>query len=248
MKFKEIYNIINNILRLEGYPVGISMLSYEPNNIDKIKKHTYWCRMFAKAREGETFYFTDKEQACPGATSYLGLAEEPADHKKGESRYFLERLKKNQLQTSQSLTQTVTWKTRTAALRTRRLNSRIPLGAVEAIAMSPLPQCDQTRLPVDVVLLTVTPEQGMKLIKAILWHRGGHCCGHTAGASCSLGVAYPYLTGNLNYFLADGGFRQFSALEPDKLLIGMPGEMLNAQTVENLQDVAAVADKYGMWP
>lgn len=253
MTYEEIFTTLNEILNLEGYPVGISVLGREPRQMAKIEHRMYFCQMWRRARFGETFYLTEKELTCPGGRENLGLVEQTAiynglraaDYSNnswvGTGREVVPEDKSR-------VYPLPVWKNPKVAVRTYFMEKRIQAGSVKALILAPLPKYDQIGISPDVVLLACTPEQGMRLVKAILWHTGGHICGHTGGASCSECVAKPYLTGEVTFCLSDGGFRTFAKLEFDKLLMGIPVEKLDEYTLENIRELAEISRKYGMWP
>lgn len=210
--YAEISADLKATLGLKGSPVAIKfVLTHEdiPAGIPEYPETVRHCQMVSKARkEGAIFYATTEKHQCMGGGWALGLKKLSPSLKSGEFYYKLGKFKS------------------TAACK--RTIENIPhLGeeATHALVYAPL---EKTPFPPDVVLVIAEPRAMLKIAQALLYPLGGRIHSSMAGIQsvCSDATAYPYLSGKANFSLGCDGSRKFSGIEPDEMVMGLPGEML----------------------
>jgi len=206
--------VLKTTLSLKRSPIAITLLPERPAE-EKLTERIRLCEMWARAMDGETVYATEKEEECGGGAYYLGLAEMAPEQRNGtllSKKYPL-------------------YGTPMAAVRTNQRSPRIPPGTCLATMCCPLEKAEGD---VDVVLIVCDSLTAMKLVDAALFETGGYVSGMTGPATCSVAVAYPYLSGQINYCLADVGAREHMKLASGDLIVSIPGERL-LDVVRNLK-------------
>jgi uncharacterized protein (DUF169 family) len=166
-----------------------------------------FCEMWSKAMEGEIVYATEKEEACGGGAYFLGLADMSPEQRNGSLLSRLYPL----------------YATPMAAVRTNQHGPKIPQGTGLAVMCCPL---DGAETDVDVAMIVSDSLTAMKLVDAALFETGGYLSSMTGPATCSVAVAHPYLSGQINYCLADVGAREYMKLAPGELIVSIPGDKL----------------------
>ena len=207
-------NVLITKLSLKRSPIAITLLPERPP-MEKLTEPVRLCEMWARAMEGETVYATEKEETCGGGAYYMGLAEMAPVQRNGTLLSKLYPL----------------YATPMAAVRTNERSPRIPFGTALATVCCPLEKAEGD---VDVVMIVCNSLAAMKLVDAAVFETGGYVSGMTGPATCSVAVAHPYLSGQVNYCMADVGAREYMKLTADELIVSIPGDRL-AGVVRNLE-------------
>ncbi|HMK45669.1 MAG TPA: DUF169 domain-containing protein [Methanocella sp.] len=196
--------ILKTALGLKRSPIAITLLSERPPE-EKLVERIRFCEMWSRAMGGETIYATEKEEGCGGGAYYMGLAEAAPEVRSGAllSRIY------------------PLYRTTMAAVRTNRRSPRIPCGTGVAVMCAPLEAAEGD---VHVALIVCEPAGAMKLVDAACHESGGYVSGMTGPATCSVAVAYPYLSGQINYCVADVGARDYMKLAPEEMIVSIPGD------------------------
>jgi uncharacterized protein (DUF169 family) len=194
------------LLGLKRRPIAITLLPERPPE-EKLTERIRFCEMWSKAMEGETVYATEKEEACGGGAYFMGLADMAPEQRNGTLLSRLYPL----------------YATPMAAVRTNQQSPKIPQGTGLAVMCCPL---EKAEVDADVVLMVCDSLTAMKLVDAALFETGGYVSGMTGPATCSVAVAYPYLSGQINYCLADVGAREYMKLARGELIVSIPGDKL----------------------
>lgn len=216
--YAAISSVLKKALGLKRVPIAITLLPDRPPE-EKLTERIRFCEMWSKAMEGETVYATEKEEACGGGAYFMGLADMAPEQRNGTllSRMY------------------PLYATPMAAVRTNQQSPRIPPGTGQAVMCCPLENAEDD---VNVVLIVCDSLAAMKLVDAVLFEAGGYLAGMTGPATCAVAVAYPYLSGQINYCMADVGAREYMKLAPGELIMSIPGDKL-VDLVINLERTTA---------
>ena len=207
-------SVLKTRLGLKRSPIAITLLPELPP-MEKLTEPVRLCEMWAKAMEGETVYATEKEETCGGGAYFMGLAEMSPEQRKGTLLSRLYPLYASPM----------------AAVRTNERSPRIPHGTALATVCCPL---DKAEGDIDVVMVVCDSMAAMKLVDAAVFETGGYVPGMTGPATCSVAFAHPYLSGEVNYCMADVGAREYMKLAADELIVSIPGDKLPG-VVRNLE-------------
>jgi len=196
--------VLKTALDLKRSPIAIALLPERPPE-ERLVERIRFCEMWVRAMDGETVYATENEEGCGGGAYYLGLSEASPEVRNGTllSRIY------------------PLYRTPMTSVRTTLRSPRIPYKTGEAVVCSPL---DKAGDGVNVVLIVCDPERAMKLVDAALFESGGSVGGMTGPATCSVAVAHPYLSGQINYCVADVGAREYMKLAPGEMIVSIPGD------------------------
>ncbi len=212
----ELSTALTKILGLKTFPVAISFSPEPPAGVAQMKGEARLCEMLDRVRlDGESFYTTTENQECDGGAGSTGLREEGPRSKSGE---FLSR-------------DLGLFGSPGAARRFMSSNPRVDFGRAKVVSFSPL---EKAVFEPDVVVLTCSAKQGMRIAEASAYDSGIKALGLTGAPICSGVVAAPFLTGEVVYSLGDSGARRFMKISDDDVFVGIPAEVLPA-ILENLQ-------------
>jgi len=122
-----------------------------------------------------------------------------------------------------------------AVQRAWRAYVAVEPGIFEAMGFAPL-----VAAPFEphVVIVTANGLQAMELLHANAYEAGARGIGGDAGPICSSLAAVPFLTGKVAYSFADVGSRDRMGLEPEEVLLGIPGSEL-LRIARSLEEMVA---------
>jgi uncharacterized protein (DUF169 family) len=200
-------DILRSRLGLIRPPIGISIISELQVPMPVLKSGMRFCEMWIKAMEGEVVCATVKEHTCDGGAYYLGMAPPSVEQKSGV--LLSKRIK--------------LYRSPMAAVRTNECSPKIPAGTGVATICAPL---EKVGWDVDVILIICSPIAAMKLLENVTYHTGGAVTGMTGPAACSVAVAYPFISGKVNYSLGDFAARDFMRMSENEVLVSIPSDIL----------------------
>ncbi len=200
-------------LKLETPPVAVKLISKGgeiPPGIKKVDEVMTHCQFVDRVRTtGETFYTLAEDQMCKIGSGALGLNQIPQEVSSGESYY-----KEFKLFSAQG-----------AARRTAEMIPILPPNSIDAILYSPL---EKTSFVPDVAVIICNPKKVMLLTQAYMYKTGGRLETSFVGMQslCSEGVVQAYKEGKVGIGLGCLGSRNFTTMEDEEMVIGIPIELL----------------------
>lgn len=216
---------IFNKFNFERPPVGVKFLLNKPTGIKKLDKSLAFCEMLGEAQKGSPFYATQENDPCMGPV-VLGMVEPDPIFASGQvgtkDRIFKE------------------------ARANRRIYHYIPKlakGTVRYVAFSPL---DKLTFEPDVLIITAQVSQAEILLRAHSYSTGKMLISRTTPViMCAWLYVYPYLSGELNFFVTGlgVGMKSRKILPEGLVLISIPYDLLPT-LIENLQDMEWVLPLY----
>jgi len=212
VSYPEISETLKRVLSLSGSPVAVKLAKTPeevPAGIPEAKEVLRHCQMVNMARkDGAIFYAPSGRHQCNGGAWALGLREITPTLQSGEFYFKLGK-----------------FETIAACRRTMDRIPHLRTGETYATVYAPL---EKTPFDPDVVLMTTTPRNMLKLAQASLFRLGGRISPQMAGIQsvCSDATAQVYLTGTPNFSLGCDGSRRFSGIGDDEMVMGFPAELL----------------------
>jgi len=216
----EISKILEKQLDLRLFPVAIKLI-YRWEEVPKKEqsKRTFrsYCHGVMLASEGSRILILRENIACQYGAATLGLRDYDDKMLSGKSQYAEGAF--GNLEAAKN-----------AVVGGHEIKT-----GTKAIFLSPLAEADEDY---QIVLIPITPEQGMLLLMAYNYKTGNvtKSLMKASGlqAFCRDCTAYPLLTGNINFSLVAVGDRMRSGLPPQYMLVGIPKEKVS-EIAENLE-------------
>jgi len=216
-----------NKFNFERPPVGVKFLFNKPEGIEGLDKNLAFCQMLKEAQlSGTPFYAEPKNQSCkPG--SYIWGEDMP---KVFESGLFGVALK--------------VFKEARADVRIHQHVRRLDKDTVRYIAFSPL---DKLSFDPDLlIILTDNVSQAEIILRAMSYTTGEKFCSKmTFVMGCAWIIAYPYITGQVNYVISGlgSGIKAQKVFPEGRQIISIPYNWLPTIT-QNLQEMEWVPPLY----
>lgn len=216
-------------------PVGIQFSISRPEGVERLPKKLALCEMFKEAQEADLPFYTDFENhTCGGGPGTLGL------NATGKTNFteVLPIIHSGRLGPRLKI-----FKNPLANRRTLLSFPRLEEGTVRYVTFS---KFDRLSFEPDILLVTASPRQAEIILRANSYTTGAIWEHKTTTiVGCSWLVAYPYLTGRLNYTVTGLGFGMIAReLWPQGLiLVSIPSDLLPMIT-RNLQDMEWVLPSY----
>jgi uncharacterized protein (DUF169 family) len=199
-------------------PVAVKFLLFKPKGIAKLKKKLSICEMIREAQKTEPFYAGLDNFTCVEPI-LLGMAEgDPVF----ESGYIGETLNIFE-----------------EARANRRLYyqiTKLEKGSVNYVAFASI---DKLTFTPDVLLLSADPTQLEIILRAMCFATGKTWTSKgTPVIACSWLFTYPYISGEVNYFITDisHGMRAKQVFPPGTVLISIPFDRIN-QIIDGLKKI-----------
>ncbi len=220
---------IRDYIKPYSTPVCISFLQEDDEVPAKAKKPAQFfgyrlglCQGVSFARKyGWSMVFTAKDIGCGPCLSYFGFVERPEFEVEG------------------GLVHPLYTKTLEQGKKSEDAIDKLPVGTIAKILVEPLDRA--TRQP-DMVLIYGNAAQMARLIQGALFNQGGAIypkfCGRCA---CSPEMVTPYLTGEYNVSIPDGGERMFALTTDEELVFTVP-----FAKIEDLIDGITTTHKSGI--
>jgi uncharacterized protein (DUF169 family) len=193
-------------LDLEKPPVGVRFEMKKPEGIEQLDKKMALCEMLVEAQNRATpFYITGENETCFGKQALGMAAGSPAFTRSGEMGVRFELFQ--DARANKKLFQN---------------NPGMPPGTVGSVIFSALDAID---FEPDLLIIMAEARQAEVVLRAMTYSTGDIYESKTATAlSCGWLLAYPYMSGKVNYFITGLGFGAIGrkAFEPGKVLISIP--------------------------
>jgi uncharacterized protein (DUF169 family) len=208
-------------------PVGIKYLYNKPEGIEKLGKNMAFCEMFGEAQQRNSpFYITPENQSCrPGAYVWGGESL-----KVFESGAFGVAMK--------------LFKEARADIRVHKQSSRLDKDLIKYVIFS---QLNQISFDPDLfIIITDTARQSEIILRAMSYTSGEVWSSKmTPVMGCSWLMAYPYVTGEVNYVTTGFGSGMIAKkLFPEgHQIISIPYNWLPVIT-RNLQEMPWVPEAW----
>jgi uncharacterized protein (DUF169 family) len=192
-------------------PVGVKFLARPPEGLARLEDKLALCEMLAKAQHGEAFFADAKNHTCGAGLYVLGQEEASGPFISGEFGAGLGIFEEPR-----------------AGARLYQHLPRIGKNVVRFAAFAPLP-----RLAFDpdvLVILAVTPQTEI-LLRAFSYRTGRPWISRfTPAIGCAWSLVYPYLSGELNFFVTGlgHGMKRRGLFPEGRQMISVPFDLLPA--------------------
>ena len=207
-------------------PVGVKFLAKPPDMVERIDKNMALCEMLKNAQQGHAFFAGAENHTCEAGLYVLGQADAPEPFINGEFGAGLQ----------------IHEEPRTAS----RLYLHIPkidTGVVHYVAFSPL---EKLLFDPDILILLADTNQTEILLRAMSYKTGKMWVSKfTPAIGCAWTYIYPYLTGELNYFITGlgHGMKRRQLFPEGRQIISIPFDLLPS-LLQTLQDMPWVLPAY----
>jgi uncharacterized protein (DUF169 family) len=222
---------IFNKFNFEIKPVGLNFLLTRPEGVGRLEKKIPLCEMIKEAQGApEPFYADYDNHLCGGGPGTLGLAPTQGSPSAGWKGVGAA-IGSGRLGPKLKI-----FKNPVANRRTLLSIPRLALGSSKYTLFSPF---DKMTDKPDVLIITAWPRQAEIILRAYSYITGAIWEPKTTTiVGCSWLIAYPYLTGKLNYTVTGLGYGMVAwELWPEGLmLISIPYDLLPMIT-QNLKDM-----------
>jgi uncharacterized protein (DUF169 family) len=207
-------------------PVGVKFLSRRPDMVERLGEKMAFCEMLKKAQEGNAFFADAENHTCEAGLYVLGQADSPEPFINGE---FGAGLKIFEAPRSAS-----------------RLYLHIPTigkGIVHYVAFSPL---DKLSFDPDLLVVLADTNQTEILLRAMSYQTAKVWVSKfTPAIGCAWTYVYPYLRGELNYFVTGlgHGMKRRNLFPEGRQIISIPFDILSS-LLEALREMPWVLPAY----
>jgi uncharacterized protein (DUF169 family) len=206
-------------LHLDVMPVCVKFLVKRPDTVQRLGENMALCEMLRRAQEGNAFYADVENHTCEAGPYVLGQADVPEPFINGEFGAGLG----------------IFEEPRTAS-RLYLYTPKIERGVVHYLAFSPL---DTLPFEPDLLILVANASQTEVLLRAMSYKTGKMWLSKFAPAmGCAWTYIYPYLTGELNYFMTGlgHGMTRRKLFPEGHQVISIPFDLMSS-LLQTLQDM-----------
>ena len=207
-------------------PVGVKFLSKPPDMVERIQENMALCEMLKAAQEGNAFFADAENHACEAGLYVLGQGDVAEPYINGEFGAGLKIFEDPR-----------------SAARLYHHIPKIEKGVVNYVALSPL---EKLEFEPDVLIIMADSNQTEILLRASSYRTGKMWVSKfTPAIGCAWTFTYPYLTGELKYFLtALGlGMKRRKLCPEGRQIISIPFDLLSS-LLETLQVMPWVLPAY----
>jgi len=225
MSTKKLDLSIFNKFNFKLKPIGVKFLLFKPEGLRKIDKKLAICEMWREAQKAEPFYATVEDFSCV-APVLLGMADTDPIYESGSIGPALGIFEE--------------------ARANRRIYYQITYlekGSVKYVAMASI---DKMTFTPDVLLLSTNAEQLEIILRAMCYATGKMWTAKgTPVIECSWLMTYPYISGELNFALADASHGMISKqiFPAGTILIAVPFDKI-ATLIDGLEKIEWKPDLY----
>ena len=200
-------------------PVGVKFLPNQPDAVARIEENMALCEMLKAAQAGKAFFAEARNHACEAGSYVLGQADIAEPYVSGEFGAGL-----NIFDSPRS------------AARLYHHIPKIRKGVVNYVAFAPL---DKLAFEPDVLIILADTRQTEILLRASSYRTGKMWVSKfTPAIGCAWTYVYPYLTGELNYFITGlgHGMKRRQLFPEGRQIISIPFDLLSSllQTLEEM--------------
>ena len=207
-------------------PVGVKFLAKPPDMVERLEEKMAFCEMLKAAQNGRAFFADLKSHTCEAGLYVLGQADAPEPFISGQFGAGLQIYDEPR-----------------SASRLYHHIPRIGRGVVSHVAFSPL---DKLPFEPDLLILLAETSQTEILLRAMSYRTGQMWVSKfTPAIGCAWTYIYPYLTGELNYFITGlgHGMKRRQLFPEGRQIISIPFDLLPS-LLQSLQDMPWVLPAY----
>jgi len=207
-------------------PVGVKFLAKPPDMVERLEEKMAFCEMLKAAQNGRAFFADLKSHTCEAGLYVLGQADAPEPFISGQFGAGLQ-----------------IYDAPRSASRLYHHIPRIGRGVVNHVAFSPL---DKLTFEPDLLILLAETGQTEILLRAMSYRTGQMWVSKfTPAIGCAWTYIYPYLTGELNYFITGlgHGMKRRQLFPEGRQIISIPFDLLPS-LLQSLQDMPWVLPAY----
>jgi uncharacterized protein (DUF169 family) len=193
-------------------PIGIKFLLFKPKGIKRIEKKLAICEMWREAQKSEPFYATVEDFNCV-APILLGMAEGDPIFESGSIGPALGIFEE--------------------ARANRRIYYQITYLEKNSVNYVAMASIDKMKFTPDVLLLSVNASQLEIILRAMCYATGKMWTAKgTPVIECSWLTTYPYISGELNFALADASHGMISKqiFPAGTILVAVPFDKITTLT------------------
>jgi len=200
-------------------PVGVKFLSQRPDMVERLDENMALCEMLKKAQAGEAFFADAQNHTCEAGLYVLGQADIGAPFASGEFGAGL--------------------KIFDGPRSASRLYLHIPKigrGIVNYVAFSPL---NKIQFDPDLLILLASTRQTEIVLRAMSYRSAKIWISKFSPAiGCAWTYSYPFLTGELNYFITGmgHGMKRRELFPEGRQIISIPFDLLPS-LLQTLQEM-----------
>jgi len=207
-------------------PVGVKFLTSPPDMVARLDENMAFCEMLKAAQAGRVFFADAQNHTCEAGSYVLGQADIADPYVSGEFGAGLK----------------IFEAPRTAA-RLYHYIPKIGKGVVKYVAYSPF---DQLPFDPDILIILADTSQTEILLRASSYKSGKMWVSKFSPAiGCAWTYVYPYLTGELNYFITGlgHGMKRRQLFPEGRQIISIPFDLLSS-LLQTLQEMPWVLPAY----
>jgi uncharacterized protein (DUF169 family) len=191
-------------------PVGVKFLAKPPDMVERIDENMALCEMLKAAQEGDAFFADAENHTCEAGLYVLGQGDVAEPYISGEFGAGLKIFEDPR-----------------SAARLYHYIPKIGKGVVNYVALSPL---DKLPFEPDLLIIMADSNQTEILLRAMSYRTGKMWVSKFSPAiGCAWAYIYPYLTGELNYFITGlgHGMKRRKLFPEGRQIISIPFDMLS---------------------
>ena len=207
-------------------PVGVKFLAKQPNMVERLAENMAFCEMLKRAQEGSAFFADAENHTCGAGLYVLGQADSPEPYISGAFGAGLKIFEEPR-----------------SAGRLYHYIPKIERGVVNYVAFSPL---EKLPFKPDVLIIIARTNQTEILLRAMSYRTGKMWVSKFSPAiGCAWTYIYPYLSGELNYFITGlgHGMKRRNLFPEGRQIISIPFDLLSSM-LQTLQDMPWVLPAY----
>jgi len=207
-------------------PVGVKFLAKQPNMVERLAENMAFCEMLKRAQEGSAFFADAENHTCGAGLYVLGQADSPEPYISGAFGAGLKIFEEPR-----------------SAGRLYHYIPKIERGVVNYVAFSPL---EKLPFKPDVLIIIARTNQTEILLRAQSYRTGKMWVSKFSPAiGCAWTYIYPYLSGELNYFITGlgHGMKRRKLFPEGRQIISIPFDLLSSM-LQTLQDMPWVLPAY----
>ena len=200
-------------------PVGVKFLTKPPDMVERLDQNMALCEMLKKAQETDAFFADAENHACEAGLYVLGQADAAKPYISGEFGAGLK-----------------IFEAPRSASRLYHYIPKIKRGLFNYVAFSPL---DKLPFDPDLLILLADTSQTEILLRAMSYKTGKMWVSKFSPAiGCAWTYIYPYLTGELNYFITGlgHGMKRRKLFPEGRQIISIPFDLLSS-LLQTLKDM-----------
>jgi uncharacterized protein (DUF169 family) len=207
-------------------PVGVKFSPKRPEKVERLNENMAFCEMLKRAQQGNAFFVDEKNHTCEAGLYVLGQADAPEPFISGRFGAGLQIFEEPR-----------------SASRIYLYIPKIARDVVHYVAFSPL---DTLSFKPDLLILLANASQTEVLLRAMSYRTGKMWVSKfSAAIGCAWTYIYPYLTGELNYFVTGlgHGMKRRNLFPEGRQIISIPFDLLPS-LLQTLRDMPWVLPAY----